>query len=200
MLGIILYCIGVMYTPGPVNIISLNVGMQRGLLKQVPFCAGVSCALCFWFLLIGYTGSALVNDSVLPFVAAGGGCFIFYLAYKILSSTVDTKQSGKGLALLGFKEGLFMQLLNPKSMLAVLPVTTVQFPAVGIDGASIAIWSVGLAILGFGAPFSYTAIGATVARHIQNGPFFKYFNIAMGLMLVVVGIDMAYHHVYLALV
>ncbi len=198
MLGILIYCIGIMYTPGPVNILSLNIGIQHPPAKHISFCLGVACALFFWFLLIGYTGSTVINGKAMPIIAAAGTCFICYLAFKIIAAEVKTTDENS-LSPVGFKEGFLMQLLNPKSFLAVLPVTTVQFPAAGIDGAAIALWSSGLGLLGFGAPFVYAVFGSTVTRHISGSSYFKYFNLVMGVMLLAVAVDMAYEHVYLAL-
>jgi threonine/homoserine/homoserine lactone efflux protein len=76
MLGILFFAIGVMYTPGPVNILSLNSGAQKQFTAHIPFCYGVGTALIFWFLLIGYTGSLIVNDTLLPVIAVAGICFI----------------------------------------------------------------------------------------------------------------------------
>ncbi|KIX15118.1 LysE family translocator [Dethiosulfatarculus sandiegensis] len=199
MLGILLLAIGVMYTPGPVNILSLNCGAQRKVSAHAPFCLGVAVALSFWFILIGYTGSMVINENLLPVISGAGVCFILYLAYKILTSKVQTNGASEPPALLTFKDGFLMQLLNPKAMLVVLPVTTIQFPAAGIQGIWITVWSVGLGALGFGAPMLYAALSSFITRHISGTGYLKYLNIVMGLMLIAVAVDMGYHHVYAAI-
>ena len=200
MLEIILFSFGVMYTPGPVNILSLNSGAQKQFRAHIPFCGGVASALACWFLLIGYTGSLIVNDRLLPMIAAVGVCFILYLAYKVMSSRIEAGGGRQPSAVLTYKDGLLMQLLNPKAMMVVFPVTAVQFPAVGIHGVWIAVWSVGLSALGFGAPLTYAAFGATVFRIIRGNTCLKVMNIIMGMMLIAVAVDMGYSHVYLPLV
>jgi threonine/homoserine/homoserine lactone efflux protein len=199
MLGIILFCIGVMYTPGPVNILSLNCGMQRGPVTHVPFCLGVGTALAFWFTLVGYAGTAVVGGGMLPIIAGLGTCFILYLGWKVVTSDVNLVRSEEPTAALDFKDGLLMQLLNPKAFMVVLPVTTIQFPAAGIGGAAVAGWALALGALSVGAPLSYAAIGTLVFRRIDNARYFKWLNYAMGAMLFLVAGDMAYEHVYLAL-
>ena len=197
MLGILIYCIGVMYTPGPVNILSLNRGVQNGLAAHIPFCAGVGGALCLWFLLIGYTGSAVVNQELMPYIAILGVGYILYLACKILSSDTHGAKAHENSGDLKFRDGFFMQLLNPKSFLAVLPVTAVLFPAAGIEGGQIALWSVGLSVLGFGAPLGYAAVGANVSKLVENKGVMKGFNTVMGIMLIAVALDIAYSQIYL---
>ncbi|WP_419787018.1 LysE family translocator [Pseudodesulfovibrio sp.] len=199
MIGIFLYCLGVMYTPGPVNILSLNQGVQNRFTQHIPFCAGVGVALCFWFLFIGYAGSAVMSDKVMPIISLLGTVFILYLACKIIFSNVDGLLRDEKGTTFSFRDGLLMQLLNPKSFLAVLPVTAVQFPAAGIEGSQIAVWSVVLGALGFGAPVAYAFVGARVAKHIENTRYIRWFNYLMGTALVFVALDIAYNHVYLAL-
>lgn len=199
MLGIVLFCIGVMYTPGPVNILSLNRGMQQRYTAHAPFSLGVAVALCLSFLLVGYAGGAVVDGAVMPVITACGVGFILYLAVKIIRSDVQIREDGGRGGALKFRDGLFMQLLNPKALLVVLPVTTVQFPAAGITGSGIGLWSVGLGLLGFGAPFAYAALGSKVARRLDGVVNFRYFNWCMGLLLIAVALDMAYHNLYLAL-
>lgn len=199
MLGVILFCIGVMYTPGPVNILSLNCGMQRGPATHVPFCLGVGTALAFWFTLVGYAGAAVVGSGVLPIIAGLGTCFILYLGWKVVTSDVSLRRAEEPVAALDFKDGLLMQLLNPKAFMVVLPVTTILFPAVGIGGAAVAGWALGLGVLSVGAPLTYAAIGAMVSRRIENARYFRWLNFVMGVMLFLVAGDMAYEHVYLAL-
>ena len=199
MLEIVFYCLGVMYTPGPVNILSLNCGLQSRFTAHIPFCCGVGTALCLWFLLVGYAGSAVIGDRMLPVVSALGSAFILYLAFKILTSNVKGMLSDTKLATFHFTDGLLMQLLNPKSFLAVLPVTTIQFPAAGIEGSQIAMWSTGLGAMGFGAPLAYAVVGAKISRHVENPRLLKTFNRVMGAALIYVALSMAYHHVYLAI-
>lgn len=197
MLGIILFCVGVMYTPGPVNILSLKNGMQQRFNAHIPFSLGVAAALSIWFLLIGYTGSAVINENAMPFIATAGVGFILYLACKIISSNIDISHNSSSASNLTFRDGLLMQLLNPKTFVVVLPVTAVQFPAAGIGGSEIAVWSMGLGALGFGAPFVYAFAGSRVSKYFENPIYIKWLNYIMGAILIIVALEMAYDHIYL---
>jgi len=199
MLHILLFCVGIMYTPGPVNLLSLNNGLQRGLTAQLPFCLGVGVAMSVSMMLAGYAGSGLADTAFLPYVALAGCVFILYLAFKVLTSSVNLEPNAADEGVRGFRDGLLMQILNPKSFLVVLPVGTVQFPAEGIHGPAIALWSVGLGMLAFGAPTSWAAAGALIGRRIANPKWFRLFNLAMGLLLVFVALDMAWEQTILPL-
>lgn len=207
MLGLLLFAIGVMYTPGPVNLLSLNMGLANDFHLHTPFSFGVGCAVAFWFLVFGYAGTLLIAVDFLPYIAAVGVCLILYLAVKLVRVPLAPEDTDKAVtgdgnlpsSVFSFKEGFLLQLFNPKAMLVVLPVTTIQFPAMGIQGMGILIWSVVLGGLGFGAPFSYAVMGSAFSRRVKGGYWMRYLNFGMALMLVYVAGDMAYHHVYCAL-
>lgn len=197
MLGILIFCIGIMYTPGPVNLLSVNCGIQKKYTKHIPFCIGVGGALFFWFMITGYAGNVIVSDNLIPVLSFLGGIFILYLACKLISSKTDFKTNENCSPTLKMRDGFLMQLLNPKSFMVVLPVTTVQFPAVGIHAEAITIWSTGLAILGFGAPLVYAFGGTELAKYITTGPYLRFFNILMGILLIALAVNMFYDNVYL---
>lgn len=198
MLAIIIFAICIMYTPGPVNLLSLNNGLQKRFLAHIPFSIGVGIALFLWFLIIGYSGTSIIQESMLPYLGILGSGMITYLAFKILQAPLH---SGAGEAKhLTFTDGLLMQLLNPKSFLVVLPVATVQFPAAGIQGSAIVVWSLALGLLGTGAPISYAAIGTLVGRRdVCTTKFLNRCNTVMGIILLAVAADIAYRFSYLPL-
>jgi len=199
MLNIIMFSIGIMYTPGPVNLLSFNNGLRSRLTAQIPFSLGVSSALCVWFMLVGYAGSTLADQTMQPYLGVLGCGFILYLAWKVFTSRVNLDGPDRPSASLTYRDGLLMQLLNPKSFMVVLPVATVQFPAADITGVQIAVWSALLSLLGFGAPMAYAVAGMAVGRRVARPAVFRMFNLLMGLLLVFVAFDIAYHHVVLPL-
>lgn len=84
-------------------------------------------------------------------------------------------------------------------MVATLPIATIQFPAVGIHGVSLMLWSLGLAALAVGAPGSYALMGAVVGRRIESPQILKGFSLAMAALLVGVSLSIGYEHVWLPL-
>ncbi len=202
MISIFLFAIGIMYTPGPVNLLSIGAGLRKSPAAHAPFCLGVACALFVWFALVGYAGTAVAGGKALPYIGAAGCVFILYLAFKVLTSPVSPEamtQTDVPAFSPGFRDGLFMQLLNPKTFLVVLPVATVQFPAAGIAGPGVVLWSAALALLGFGAPMAYAVAGAAIGKKTGGPRMLRLFNLLMGLLLVFAALDIAYGHVYLPL-
>lgn len=196
MIAIILFCLVVMYSPGPVNLLGLNSGIQRQITQSMGFYFGIGVALFILFSLVGYLGATLITPSLLSYLAIFGGLFMGYMGYQLIRSKAHTA-SDLSANYLSFKDGMLIQLLNPKSALVVLPVTTVQFPAAHIQGTSIIIWSVFLGLFAVGAPLSYALIGRQIGKLINQQLFLKRANQMMGIILIVIAISMFYqgfHH------
>ncbi|PMR81793.1 transporter [Halomonas urumqiensis] len=188
-----------MYTPGPVNLLGLNAGLNGQAKTSLGFFVGVGMAMLTLFLLFGWAGAAWVRDDMLAAVGAVGCGYILHLAIKVARSTIDLGVVRKAPRVLLFRDGLVMQLCNPKAMIATLPIATIQFPAAGVHGAGLLLWSLGLAVLAFGAPGSYALVGSVVGRRIENPWLLKGFSLAMAALLVWVAIIIGYEHVWLPL-
>ena len=206
MVEILAYALGIMYSPGPLNLLSLNAGLNGQIRSTLRFCIGVGCGMLLLFLLFGYTGAWLVTPRFQLLISATGSLYIAYLAYKIAwgsikpAATQTVEQSDTAASKLNFKSGLTMQLLNPKSFIIILPIVTVQFPAAQISGGSIILWSLLLSFLAFGAPGSYLLMGARLGKLIRQPRFFRLLNLAMSGLLFYVAADIGYSYVYLQLV
>ncbi|SDL97461.1 Threonine/homoserine/homoserine lactone efflux protein [Modicisalibacter muralis] len=199
MLAIVAYALGVMYTPGPVNLLGLNAGLNGQARASLGFYLGVGLAMLILFVVFGWVGAAWVRGDMLAVIGALGCGYIFYLAIKIARSSIDLGSVRQAPRVLRFRDGLIMQLCNPKGMIATLPIATIQFPAVGIHGVSLIFWSLGLAVLAVGAPGSYALIGALLGKRIENPRILKGFSLAMSALLAGVSLSIGYEHVWLPL-
>lgn len=197
MLAIIAYALGVMYTPGPVNLLGLNVGINGQGKTSLGFCLGVGLAMLLYLLVLGWAGAAWISQDSLVLLSALGCAYILYLAYKVARANATLDTHAPAPRMLSFRDGLMMQLLNPKAMVATLPIATLQFPAEGIQGMSLFIWALGLAALAAGAPGSYVVIGSLLGQRVRQPMFIKGFNWIMAGLLVAVSLSIGYEHVWL---
>ncbi len=205
MIEIFAYAFGIMYTPGPFNLLSLHAGLNGHRYSTLRFCFGGASSMLLLFLIFGYTGAWLVKPEYQLFISCVGSFYIAYLAYKIAFNKINLSTTAKANKTiqdrkLGFKAGFIMQFLNPKSFIAILPIVTVQFPATQVTGGSILIWSLILSGFAFGAPSSYLLMGTCLGRFIDNPRYFYIFNRGMALLLLYVAGDIAYTHFYLKLI
>ncbi len=196
MLAIWIYALGIMYSPGPVNLLSLNGGMQGHTRRHLGFFFGVACAMFILFISLSYLGHSLVNDEILPYIALCGCCYILYLAWQLIRSSVTFKSYTA--FTLSFKSGLMMQLLNPKGLIATLPIATIQFPAQNMTEGQVIWWSVALSLFAGCAPGSYSVIGGIVGKHLLNAIWLQRIQHLLALLLVYTAFSIGYEHIYKA--
>ena len=194
MADIFAYAIGIMYTPGPINLLGLSSGLNKQTRSHLGFFIGVGSAMFILFVLLGYLGLQMINPQFLPYVSLIGCGYILYIAWKVAKAKVQVSDTSAD-ASLSFFDGLFMQLLNPKALVATLPIATIQFPSADITGAAIVFWSLILAILAFGAPTSYSLAGLMLGKQVSRPGVFNVFNKLMAVLLVYVALMIAYEHV-----
>lgn len=185
---IFIYTLSMMYSPGPVNFMGLNSGLTGQLKKTFGFFAGVGTAMLILFLLFGYLGQAIIPQQWLHYLALMGALYTFYIAWKMLSSNIQRNQQNQ--KTLSFWNGLFIQLLNPKGILVILPVTAVMYPAAQITGMMIFIVSLVISIGASGAPLVYALAGKMLGQKIENIVWFNRLNKIMGTLLVFSGLFM----------
>ncbi|KJY93552.1 LysE family translocator [Pseudoalteromonas piscicida] len=195
MSEIFAYAIGVMYTPGPINLLGLHSGLNKQTRVHLGFFAGVGMAMFILFVILGIVGLKFINPQLLPFISLAGCLYILYIAWKVAHANVELSDTRSPAKSLSFRDGLFMQLLNPKALIATLPVSTIQFPSIGITGIAVVIWSMLLAVLAFGAPTSYSIVGSMMGKQISDPKYFKAFNLVMAALLVYVSLSIGYDHV-----
>ncbi|MBJ7554570.1 LysE family translocator [Marinomonas spartinae] len=183
MLAIIIYAFGVMYSPGPANMLALFAGINGQGWRAFLYCVGVGLAMLILFLLIGYLGSEIIPKEYQSVIAVVGGMYIAYLGVKILKASFQKVSSTAKETSVSFKTGLVLQLCNPKSLVAIVPIVTVQFPRVHIEGGQIALWSVGLSIMACGAPSVYLLAGARLKKAAMNPKVMAWINRVMACLL-----------------
>lgn len=200
MIEIFAYAIGVMYTPGPVNLLSLNTGLNGHAKASTGYYFGVGSAMLLLFLSFGWLGSTLIGRDGLIMISVLGCGYIATLAIKILKAKVTLGKDTTNERPLRYRQGLILQLLNPKGVVATLPIATIQFPGAGIHGTGILVWSLVLTVLAIGAPGSYAVVGHLLGKRIENPLFFTWFNRVMAALLLYVVGSIGYEFVYLPLI
>ncbi|PHM62997.1 LysE family translocator [Xenorhabdus ishibashii] len=192
---IFLYTLGVMYSPGPVNFMGMNAGLTGQFKKTIGFFIGVGCAMLTLFILLGYAGEAIISHKYLPYISLLGALYTFYLSFKMVTSNIQLNKGDGSIGsdkTLTFWNGFLIQVLNPKGVLVVLPVTTIMYPAAHITGPMIFLVSVLISIGGAGAPGLYSFFGVVIGKQIKNDSWLNIINKVMGVLLAIVAIFMAY--------
>jgi threonine/homoserine/homoserine lactone efflux protein len=191
----ILYSISVIYTPGPINFLGMNQGVSNKISNSKGFFVGVGVAFLILLLVFGYTGEKVIKKDYLLYISIVGSTYILYLAFKIIKSNVFPNEE-KNTKILTFKDGFFMEIMNPKAALATLPIATIYFPANNIVGVKVFGVSLMLALMASSAPFSYALIGSCFSDVIKNDKLIKWFNAIMAFLLIYVAYSIFKDHVF----
>ncbi|SFL75760.1 LysE family translocator [Halanaerobium salsuginis] len=201
MLAMFLYGLGIMYSPGPVNLLGINIGLQNRIRQSLGFFSGIAVSLFMYFIVLGFTGERIVKKEYLIYFSFFGSVYIIYLAIKLWRSVPDPDLTSSDKTVgLSFNDAFIMQSLNPKGILATLPIATIHFPASNITGFRIIIFSFLLAGLAFFAPFTYAVLGKFLSKLIKNKLFFNIYNKLMAVLLFWIAFSIIRDHVYLVLV
>ena len=199
MISMILYSISIIYSPGPINFIGLNQGVSNKLNSSKGYFVGVGVAFYILLLILGYTGEKLIKKEYLLYISIIGSIYMFYLSYKIIKTSVSLNDE-KHISRLTFRDGFFMEIMNPKAMLATLPIATIYYPVNSVDGVKVLGVSFVLALMASSAPFGYALIGTCFSDMIQNEKMIRVFNTVLALLLVYVGYSIFKDRVFLVLV
>lgn len=189
---IFLYTLSVMYSPGPVNFMGLNSGLTGQFKQTIYFFMGVGCAMLMLFMIFGYAGAAIIPQNALHYIALLGACYTFYLAFQMLKADIDINDETTEIQTLSFWNGFWIQTLNPKGILVILPVTTIMYPTAHITGIQIFLVSLLISMGAAGAPCLYSWAGAVLGKKIKNKIWFNRLNKTMAMMLIISGIFMLY--------
>lgn len=198
MVEMFLYGVAIMYSPGPINLIGLNLGIQGKLKQSITYFIGVGFAMFILFNLYGFTGQSIIKTEHILYVSLIGSMYIAYLAYKVFKST-STVEKDTNDSSFKFKQGLTMHILNPKASLATLPIATIYFPTLEITGFQIVYISLILSIIAGGAPTLYSIVGNYFKWLIDTDKKIQIVNRVMAVILLYIAVMIFIDHVYLVL-
>jgi len=171
-------------SPGPVNLISLTIGVNRGFREAVPFVSGATMGFTLLLLLLGLgMGELAVRFSfILDGMSYIGAAFICYLGYKIANSKSQIKLLDNDTPT--FWQGFLLQWLNPKAWAACLAGLAAFNTA---SSYSILFLFVGLyfviCYIGIG---SWAFVGEKVFKLFQTPARLRLLNVFLGTGLITV--------------
>ncbi|MBK0400060.1 LysE family transporter [Limibaculum sp. M0105] len=163
-------------SPGPATLSVAATSMARGRPAGLAMAAGLSLGLAAWGVVAatGLGALMLAWAPALGIVRIAGGCFLLWLAWRSAQSALrpaaagGTASGAKGARGM-FRQGLLLNLLNPKALLAWGAVIALGMPA-GAGAAEFAAIvgvcsALGCAIYaGYAVLFSLAAVRAGYAR------------------------------------
>lgn len=192
------FCATITFSPGPMTLLLMGVGMQEGLKRSLPVQLGASTAYLLSILIfaVGFAGLIKGNPMISRAIQYLGVAYLLYLAYKqwtrqalVLDTPAATLQNGfKG----RFGKGLLTGFSNPKAIVmfsAVFP----QFVGHGSEARALDLAALGLAflLLQFASGCLYCYFGQRIRRVLQSPSHQRVLQRATALMLLGVAVLLA---------
>src|ERR1700690_62941 len=102
------------FTPGPSNISSASLAVQRGYKNTLNYQSGLAAGVFLIMLLSGWISITLLGifPALEPILRYAGAAYILYLAFGILKASYTFQD--QHVKPLGFVHGIMLQILNPK--------------------------------------------------------------------------------------
>ena len=169
----LLFCATMTFSPGPMTLLLLSLGLKDGLRSSIPALVGASVSYLISILIFAVGFSELIkgNLAITQTIQFVGVAYILYLAYKQwTSSGVSINNAGtvEGARSL-FGKGLLTGFSNPKTIImfsAVFP----QFAGAGehSSAADIAILGLTFLLLQFASGCLYCYFGQRIKHVLEN--------------------------------
>ncbi|CRL97402.1 LysE family translocator [Pseudomonas marginalis] len=169
----LLFCATMTFSPGPMTLLLLSLGLKDGLRSSLPaqFGASVSYLISILIFAVGFSALIKGNLAITQSIQIIGVVYILYLAYKQWTSSgvaMDKAAGVEGARRL-FGKGLLTGFSNPKTLImfsAVFP----QFAGAGEQRSAvdIAILGATFLVLQFASGCLYCYFGQRIKHVLEN--------------------------------
>lgn len=183
--ALIIFAFTMSVTPGPNNMMLLASGVNFGFRNSLPHMFGVASGFLGLILGVGLGLGAFLTSFPWLYIVLKvmGGAYLLYIAWKIAgsrslsdSATIDAKP-------MGFWSAVAFQWVNPKAwVMAVGGIATYTDPSHYL--LTVFIVSAIFAAVNLPCITLWMGFGTAMRGWLSNPIKLKYFNITMGILLV----------------
>jgi threonine/homoserine/homoserine lactone efflux protein len=189
--ALLLFAFVTSITPGPNNLMLMASGVNFGFARTVPHMLGIGAGFLSLLLGVGFgLGAVLAAWPPLHMaLKAAGGVYLLYLAWRIamartMAPAGASDAQGEGRARpMSFLEAAAFQWVNPKAWVMAVTAMAVyaspQSPFV-----SVVVVAAAFALVNLPCVSSWAGFGVALRGFLADPVRLKWFNIAMGLLLV----------------
>lgn len=172
------------FTPGPNTISSAMMGIQVGYRRSIPYFLGIATGFFSIMLLGGLFASLLarVLPEVMKVLSYVGAAYILYLAYRVLNA--DYALSQNSAKMLDYKDGLLLQLFNPKVLVLSLTVYTTFLGSMDRSIPALLLSALFLTTMSFSAISLWASFGAAFSQFLTTQKTRRLVNGLLALLLV----------------
>ena len=185
--ALVLFAFVTSVTPGPNNFMLLASGVNFGFSRTIPHMLGIGVGFLTLLLGVGFGLGAVLSAYPALHLALkiGGGAYLLYLAWRIAMarSMGDGGAKQSDARPMTFLEAAAFQWVNPKAwVMAVTAMAIYTTPQAQF--LSVTLVAVAFAIVNVPCVSIWAGFGVALRGFLADPVRLKWFNIAMGLMLV----------------
>jgi threonine/homoserine/homoserine lactone efflux protein len=172
-------------TPGPNNFMLLASGVNFGFRRSLPHMLGIGAGFVALLLAVGFGLGAVLTAYPQLHLALkiAGGAYLLYLAWRIAMSRSMSARDGDAARPMTFLEATAFQWVNPKAwVMAVTAMAIYTSPEAPF--LTVILVAAAFGIVNLPCVSSWAAFGTALRGFLSDPARLKWFNIAMGLMLV----------------
>lgn len=163
-------------TPGPNNLSCISMGVQHGYKRSLVYILGIVSGIFVQSLIGGFVSNKLLSlfpgfETILRVI---GAAYIVWLAVITFNSTYCSDNNG--VVPLGFKDGFFLQFLNPKAIFFVLTVYTAYLQPILGNFLLVFLAALLLGLRSFLVNSTWAVFGSAIRRFLSKPLVNKIFN------------------------
>jgi threonine/homoserine/homoserine lactone efflux protein len=185
--ALILFAFVTSITPGPNNFMLMASGVNFGFRRTIPHMLGIGVGFLSLLLGVGFgLGAVLATYPALHMaLKIAGGAYLLYLAWRIaMARSMGDGKAGEGAARpMTFLQAAAFQWVNPKAwVMAVTAMAVYTSPQAPF--LSVVLVAVAFAVVNVPSVSAWAGFGVALRGFLADPVRLKWFNIAMGLLLV----------------
>ncbi len=172
------------FTPGPNTISSAAMGISHGFEKSRNYRLGIASGFFMIMLGCALLSGALFSSfpDVQRYLSYAGGLYILFLAWHIIKAEYGFDE--KDQKLMGYRNGLLLQLLNPKVIVFGLTVYSVYLSSLRESPVLLPLSALALALTSLAAISSWAAFGSAIRKVMKSEGLRRGLNLILALLLV----------------
>ncbi|MBA4365387.1 MAG: hypothetical protein C0398_05200 [Coprothermobacter sp.] len=185
LLPVLGYALVSIFTPGPNNITSSSLGMRVGYPRTLRFIGGVVTGFFCIMVATGLLTELLVSayGRIAIVLKIAGVAYLLWIAWTVVRPQ-DKKHASPAASGTRYRDGLLLQLVNPKVILFGLTMYATLLAPLTKSWLTVVISAVSLAALSFCSTSLWALLGAGIQRFIANPRVrFAYSLVLVGLLL-----------------
>lgn len=185
-----IFSLSMSISPGPVNMVIVASGANHGFWRTFPFVSGATIGFTLLLIFVGFWFLRVIESYpvFLEYLGITGAAFIIYVGYKIASSHPELVVEKGNIP--SFMQGFLLQWLNPKAWIACASGAALfsnpqtHAPMITFMGIYFVVCYLSLA--------AWAVLGDRVSILLNSTLRIRFFNLAMGAMLIATACYMLY--------